>query len=134
MEPSKPAIPARPTIANPGRHQDQGRRRQRRDARCAKGDAKRQEKLRARIRKRMDSAISAQSENGKAGLDDRHFKPDPNDRPKSWRGATSISALPEDQPAAHVRPPDHQRSAAEPALDLCYSCRAGGFLPPWQKS
>src|SRR5882724_4696624 len=39
-----------------------------------KGDAKRQEKLLARVIKRMDRAISAESENRKAGLDDRQFK------------------------------------------------------------
>jgi hypothetical protein len=38
------------------------------------GDAAKKEKLLARIRKRMDRAISAESDNRKAGLDDRQFE------------------------------------------------------------
>lgn len=39
-----------------------------------KGDKLKQEKLLARIKKRMDKAINAESENRKRGLDDRKFK------------------------------------------------------------
>lgn len=38
-----------------------------------KGEAARNEKLLARVRKRMERAISAESDNRKAGLDDRNF-------------------------------------------------------------